>query len=94
MDRINQVPYGFWSVKEVEIELQNRIGLRAFKTKPKKKNDRIAILHHLDDHPEEATTSEQQDDEISDLCYAIINDAVLRAFLRPLEGKSRPRSKC
>ena len=86
-------PYGFWSAKEVEIELRNRIGLRALKTKPKKKNDRIAILHHLDDHPEEATTSEQQDDEISDLCYAIINNAVLRAFLRPLEGNDKKEAK-
>ena len=86
-------PYGFWTAKEDEIELRKRIGLRALKTKPKKKMDRIQILHHLDDHPDEATSREQQDEEIGDLRYAILNGAVSRAFLRPLEGDEKKEAK-
>ena len=89
-------PYGaILSAKEIEIEVQDQVGVRALQTssvpgphkKPTLRDKRIETLQYLDEHPEEVMT--WQDSESSELRDAIIAGAMKKAFLMALEGNDK-----
>ena len=83
------------SAKEIEIKVQDQVGVRALQTsfvpgphkKPTLRDKRIETLQYLDEHPEEVMI--QQDSKSSELCDAIIAGATKKAFLKALEGNDK-----